>query len=264
MQYGVGLEGVDVEAATKAGVVVSNIPATTTGNAIATAEHGIFLCLALLRHLNDLPRRFDTEQCLGGLPIPQTLFGKRVTVVGYGAVGSVLCQYLQALGANVTAVRRTSWASSPPPEGIAGDISSHLHNNNILPTTDVLILACPLMPETKYLVNDTSVERLPAHALVVNIGRGPLVEYHAMLNALKAGDLGGYASDVGVGHPMKPSEPWDPLDELSQHPLTVFTPHIGGYSDHSYTKMAVALVDAIECIQQGTSPPVWMNRPGIT
>jgi lactate dehydrogenase-like 2-hydroxyacid dehydrogenase len=109
MQFGVGLEGVDVESATTKGIAVSNIPAQETLNAEATAEHGVFLAMSLLRHAHDLPRRFDAKE-LGGLPIPRTIYGKRVTVVGYGAVGSTLARYLTALGAHVTVVRRRPWS----------------------------------------------------------------------------------------------------------------------------------------------------------
>jgi phosphoglycerate dehydrogenase-like enzyme len=190
------------------------------------------------------------------------LHGKNVTVVGYGAVGSTLCRYLITLGARVTVIRR-EWPIQEADEDLTirkGTISSL---EDSLPGTDLLILACTLTPETWHLINNKTLSLLPEGALVINVGRGPLVEYGAILESLESGAIGGFASDVGVGHPTKPSEPWDPDDPLSKHPNTLFTPHVGGYCDISYREMANAVVDAVECVIRGDPPPVWVNRPGM-
>mmetsp|Transcript_26339 Transcript_26339/g.57088 ORF Transcript_26339/g.57088 Transcript_26339/m.57088 type:complete len:377 (-) Transcript_26339:165-1295(-) len=260
-QFGVGLERVDIDEATAHGIAVSNVPAVGSGNAESTAEHAIMLAMMLLRHVpTDLPRRFEAGE-LGGLPLPRTLYGKNVTVVGYGSVGSTLCRYLISLGANVTAVRNRKWCPIQDKEVIAKKLPCI---KEALPTTDVLILACTVTPVTWHLMNEETIDLLPDGALVVNVGRGPLVEYDAMLKALKSGKVGGFASDVGVSHPTKPSEPWDPIDELSLLPNTIFTPHVGGYCDISYGEggsITAAVVESIECIIRCEAPPVWFNKP---
>jgi phosphoglycerate dehydrogenase-like enzyme len=257
MQFGVGLEGVDVERATAKGIAVSNIPAQNTLNAEATAEHALFLAMSLLRYAYDLPRRFDAKE-LGGLPIPRAIYGKRVTVVGYGAVGSTVARYLTALGAHVTVVRRRPWSAEDNNDDSSIQRAQSLIH--ALPTTDLVILACPATPETLHMMNDDTLALLPEGALLVNVGRGPLVEHGAILRALDSGRVGAFASDVGVGHPDKPSEPWDPSDPLSRHPRALFTPHIGGYCDSSYQNMSEAVVRAIECVIRGEPPPVWVNK----
>uniref|UniRef100_A0A7S4HHJ2 D-isomer specific 2-hydroxyacid dehydrogenase NAD-binding domain-containing protein n=1 Tax=Odontella aurita TaxID=265563 RepID=A0A7S4HHJ2_9STRA len=260
-QFGVGLERVDVEEATRNGIAVSNVPAIGSGNAEATSEHALFLAMSLLRRaFHDLPRRFEDGE-LGGLPLPRTLRGKHVTVVGYGAVGSTLCHYLVTLGAHVTAVRRREWCPIRDEEVKVKMLPCIKES---LPTTDIVILACTATPETWHLLNDDTIALLKPGALVVNVARGPLVEYNAILEAVKTGAVGGFASDVGVGHPSKPSEPWDPHDELSRHPNTIFTPHVGGYCDISYGehgKITEAVVNSIECAIRGKPPPNWVNRP---
>jgi phosphoglycerate dehydrogenase-like enzyme len=257
MQYGVGLEGVNIRRATQLGIAVSNIPSLATGNAQATAEHALFLSISLLRYaMHELPRRFISRE-LGGLPIPRTLKGKRVTVVGYGAVGSTLCRYLSVMGAHVTAVRHQKWSDD---DTASLEIQRCTSLRDALPTTQLLILACKMTPETHHLLNHDTISLLPHGALVTNVGRGPLVQHEAILKALESGAVGGFASDVGVGHPTKPSEPWDPNDVLSQHPNVLFTPHVGGYCDASYSQMANCVVDAIECVLSGNPPPVWVNR----
>lgn len=265
-QYGVGLERVDIQAATRHGIAVSNVPAAGSGNAESTAEHALMLSMMLLRHVHsDLPRRFENRQ-LGGLPLPRTLHGKRVTVVGFGSVGSLLCEYLVALGAHVTAIRNREWCPVQDEHVVVAEKVSCI--TRALPTTDVLILCCQLTNETWHLLDTDMVKLLPRGALVVNVGRGPLVEYNAILTALQDGTIGGFASDVGVGgHASnKPSEPWDPTDELSLHPNTIFTPHVGGYCDESYGpegKITHAVVQAIESVIQGRPPRVWVNQPAI-
>jgi len=184
-------------------------------------------------------------------------------------VGSCLVRYLVTMGADVTVVRRRDWTSAT----VGGDNDNNPHDithdsirksnslSEALPGTQVLFLACPLTNETFHCINQDTISLLPKGALVVNIARGGLVEYNAMLEALRSGAVGGYASDVGIGHAEKPSEPWDPDDPISKLPHTLFTPHVGGYSDYAYTIMAQRIVDAIENVIQGKPPPVWVNRP---
>ena len=255
-QYGVGLEGVSMDEATRHGIAVANIPADGTGNAQSTAEHALLLSFSLLRFTkSELPRRIK-ERILGGLPPPRTLYRQNVTVVGYGSVGSTLCKYLTVMGAHVTAVRR-SW------ENRGGDLNVSVRSTVLeetLPTTDLLILACPVTPDTFHLMNKERISIMPKSSLIVNVGRGPLVEYSAIREAIESGHIGGFASDVGVGHPTKPSEPWDPDDELTKHPNVLFTPHVGGYSEYTYDVMAESVVDAIENIIARKPPNNWVNK----
>ena len=117
-----------------------------------------------------------------------------------------------------------------------------------------------MTPETHYLINQHSIQLLKPGALVVNVGRGPLVEYNAIFEALQdSGRVAGYASDVGVGHSSKPSEPWDPLDPLSLHPNTIFTPHVGGNCHVVVKNMAETIVDNLERIARGEAPLHWVN-----
>ena len=109
-----------------------------------------------------------------------------------------------------------------------------------------------------------TISLLPHDTLIVNVGRGPLVEYYAILEALNNNTIGGFASDVGVGHPTKPSEPWDPENELSKHPNTLFTPHVGGYFDISYGyhgSITETFIDYIECTVHNKPPHLWVNLP---
>lgn len=257
LQFGVGLEGVDVEECSRLGIAVSNMPAHDSGNAEATAEHALYLILSLLRLHRELPRRFASSQ-LGGMPIPRQVSGKRATVVGYGAIGKRLCQYLRTMGAEVVAVRRRPWAEHEGAElrdrGDLGDLRTRFASQ-----TDVLALACPLNDETRGLLGTDLISVLKPGCVAVNVGRGPLADHDAVLLALNTGALKGFASDVGVGHPHKPPEPWDPLDELSLHPAALFTPHVGGVTDGSYGNMGMMCARAVLRVREGKPPVVWVN-----
>lgn len=258
IQYGVGLERVNIDAATNAGVAISNVPGDGSRNAEATSEHALFLAMSLLRHAKyDLNRRFMKQQ-LGGFPIPQTLYNKRVTVVGYGSIGTVLCRYLVTMGAKkVMVVRNRCWSLS---QNSDDSIEKMNKLEDALPETDILFLACTVTPKTLHMINEDRISLLPRGSYIVNVGRGPLVEYHAILNAIKTGQVGGFASDVGVGHPTKVSEPWDPTDELSNSENVIFTPHTGGYCDYPFEHMSHKIVDAVHAIVDGKPPPVWINQ----
>eukprot|EP00451_Oxyrrhis_marina_P028086 CAMPEP_0204358378 /NCGR_PEP_ID=MMETSP0469-20131031/36472_1 /ASSEMBLY_ACC=CAM_ASM_000384 /TAXON_ID=2969 /ORGANISM="Oxyrrhis marina" /LENGTH=343 /DNA_ID=CAMNT_0051346237 /DNA_START=1 /DNA_END=1028 /DNA_ORIENTATION=+ len=254
VQFGTGLEGVDRETATKLGITVSNMPADSCGNAEGTAELAVYLAVALLKHPAHMQRVFESGT-LGGVNLVRQLKGQRVTVVGFGAVGRVLCNALMALGAEVRAVRRT-WSEDDPVAAQLADKASSIDEfrTRLAPTTDVLIAACPLTPETRGLVDAALVAALPPRACVINIGRGPLVDHGAVLAALDSGKLAGFATDVGVGHPEKPSEPWSAEDALARHPNAIFTPHVGGATETSYGKMAELAVKCIEAVRGGRAP----------
>jgi len=208
----------------------------------------------------NLQERFQ-QRILGGLPVPRTLYQKRVTVVGYGAVGSLLVEYLVQLGARVTVIRKQPWEKEFVHAGHHKCKFQTCHTlEDALPHTDVLFLACTMTLETFHLLNAKTLGLLPLGALVVNVGRGPLVEYASMVEALTSQHIGGYASDVGIGHDSKVSEPWDPSDPLSQLPNVIFTPHVGGYCDYSYSTMGQSVMEAICAVQQGKPPPVWVNQ----
>jgi len=117
-----------------------------------------------------------------------------------------------------------------------------------------------MTPETHHLLSNEFISLLPPGALVVNVGRGPLVEYRAIYDALQRNHVAGFASDVGVGHATKPAEPWDPTDPLSQHPNTIFTPHVGGNCDVVVTNMADIIVNNLELVLDGKPPRHWTNK----
>ncbi|CAI7863994.1 unnamed protein product [Closterium sp. NIES-53] len=108
VQFGVGLEGVDVTAATARGIRVGRIPSADTGNAVSCAEHAIYLALALLRKQRRMQESIQQQRL--GQPIGQTIFGKSALIVGYGGIGKALAARLRAFGVTWLGGVRRGWA----------------------------------------------------------------------------------------------------------------------------------------------------------
>jgi phosphoglycerate dehydrogenase-like enzyme len=189
------------------------------------AEHALALTLAAARRLNLLIRaqvghRWAGE--LGGMqPVREvdsfrTLREARVAIWGFGGIAGTLAPYLAALGAHVTGIANTAGQRHGFPVVVAADFP------RLLPSTDVLIMILPATPDTMRALNADVLALLPAHAWLVNVGRGSTVDEAAVLDALRGGRLGGAALDVFDTEPLPPgSGLWD-------EPNVIITPHAAG------------------------------------
>jgi phosphoglycerate dehydrogenase-like enzyme len=192
---------------------------------LTVTEHALALVLAAARRLNLLVRaqvghRWAGE--LGGLqPVApvgsfRTLRGARVAIWGFGGIAGTLAPHLKALGASVTGVARSAGERDGFPVVATSGLA------DLLPRTDVLVMILPSTPETDHALDAGLLARLPAHAWLVNVGRGSTVDEAALLDAVRAGRLGGAALDVFETEPLPPdSGLWD-------EPNVIITPHAAG------------------------------------
>lgn len=238
-QFGVGLEGVDLDAARRLGIAVANVPSGETGNSVAVAEWVLFLMLALARNYPEAASAVRRGRL--GEPVGTVLFGKRAGVVGLGNLGRAIAARLKALGMEVWAVHRNP---GPVPlenldfVGGPGDLGA------VVEASDFLVLAVPLTPETRGLIGRREFARMKPSAYLINVSRGPVVEYDALLEALNEGRIAGVGLDVFW------SEPPDPQDPLFRHNV-IASPHIGGVTDFSYDLMAKAVAENVERLRRG-------------
>lgn len=264
VQFGVGLEGVDLDAAAKLGVSVLNMPASDSGNAEATAEHAVFLCMAAMRGVHRLRESFANRKL--GEPIGYSLQKKKVMLVGYGAVGQSLAKMLKGFQCEVRASRRT-WASSPPQSSSSSasmtngdddvlaeriDANDNAAMQKNIAQADAVFVTCVLNESTRGLVNADFLNVMRDDAFLINVARGPVIDYDALLDTLQRGRLGGVGLDVYW------NEPFDPTDPIVTQFERVFaTPHVGGVTDVSYRKMGYVLVDTCMALMQDKSalPP---------
>lgn len=245
MQFGVGLEGVDIDSATKAGIKVARIPGDTSGNALSCAEHAIYLILALLRNQKEMESCVQKMQA--GVPIGQSLFGKTVFILGYGNIGKELALRLKAFGVHILATKR-SWKLADATNGVTDLVDEKGGSEQVLDfasKSDIVVTCCSLTPETAGIINAKFLSALKKGAYLVNVARGGLLDYKAVKAALEADYLGGLGMDVAW------FEPFDPADPILQHSNVILTPHIAGVTELSYRNMAKVIANAALHIQAG-------------
>jgi len=178
-----GFDHMDLFAARKRGMRVARVPAYSPH---AVADHTLALLLTLVRRIHlaqDKVRRGDF--CLQGL-MGFDLNGKVAGVVGLGKIGRLVVRRLQAFGCTVVA--HDPYTSL---EGVP-----NLTLNEMLEQVDILSLNCPLTPETRHLLNAERLAKMKSQAVIVNTGRGALIDTQALIDALRKGRLGGAALDV--------------------------------------------------------------------
>jgi phosphoglycerate dehydrogenase-like enzyme len=192
---------------------------------LTVTEHTLALVLAAARRVHLLTRAQTEHRWageLGGMqPVEETgnfrtLRGARVVIWGFGGIAGTLAPHLAALGATVTGVARTAGQR----HGFAVVTPEALPD--LLPTTDVLIMILPATPDTERVLDAAVLAYLPAHAWLVNVGRGATVDEAAVLAAIRSGRLGGAALDVFETEPLPPeSGLWD-------EPTVIISPHAAG------------------------------------
>lgn len=232
MQYGVGLEGIDIAAATNHGIKVARIPSGKTGNAASCAEMAIYIMLGLLR--------------------------KQVFIMGFGNIGIELAKRLRPFGVRILATKR-NWASSVPNgfnsteptsqngthEDLVDEKGSHEHIYEFAKISDIVVCCLTMNNETAGIINKKFVSSMRKGGLLVNIARGGLLDYEAVYNSLKSGHLGGLGIDVAW------TEPFDPDDPILKFPNVLLTPHVAGVTECSYRFMAKVVGDVAIQLQSG-------------
>lgn len=226
--YSAGLENVDLAAAEARGVAVTN-----TSHILAedVANTALALALAVTRRVvaADAFVRAGKWPAQPAYPVGRSLTRMTVGVVGFGAIGSAVARRLQAVGARVV-------YSGPRRKPV--DLAFYDDVARMAADSDMLILTCPLTPETRGLVTAEVLEALGPRGFLVNIARGPVVDEAALIAALARGELAGAALDVFENEPHVPQA-------LIDDPRLVLTPHIGSGTEETRQAMGDNVVDEL-------------------
>jgi len=198
-------------------------------NATQTAEMAVTLLLAAAKWLvpyDQALRKRDWRPRYQEPPRAVMLAGRRVLILGFGHIGQHVGRVCQALGMNVTGVRRDPTAPRPP--GLSAAVFGPDRLPALLPEADVLVITVPLTEQTRGLLDEAALNLLPDGALLVNVGRGEVVDERALYQALLSGKLGGAGLDVWYQYPRDEASRAGtapshyPLYELEQ---VVLSPH---------------------------------------
>lgn len=236
---GVGLDNIDLEAANRHGVVVS---AALGINAVAVGELTLGLALALLRKVTELDS--STRKGEWNRKAGVEISGKTWGMLGFGATARALAKLLK--GFDVTILAYDPFAKIDP--DFAKDTKTTLVSlDDVISRSDVISLHMPATPETTKVINSERLSKMRSHAVIVNVGRGELIDEVALEHALTAHTISGAALDVRESEPPKDSRYRD-------LPNVILTPHIAGITQESQAKINEVLVNEVRSALTGGSP----------
>lgn len=246
-----GYDVVDVEAAARRGVIVTNVPTYGTDS---VAQHVLALILELVRpvapHAEAVRRggwSTSPDWCFALTPI-ESLAGKTLGLVGVGRIGLAVARIGAAMDMRVVA-HDVDW---PDEQRLAGLTVERLSLDDLFACADVVSLHCPLTAESHHLVDADRLARMKSSAILVNTSRGPLIDGAALAAALTAGAIAGAGLDVLEVEPPPPDHP------LLQAPNCVVTPHIAWYARGARARLMEVAAANLEAFLAGA--PV--NRVG--
>ncbi len=234
---GVGVDNVDIDAATRKGIVVMNVPA---GNTVSACEHTWALILSLLRNVSPSHQalkegRWDKKKYKG-----TELYGKTLGILGLGKIGCEVGKRAGAFGMKIIAC--DPYAS----EEMAGELSARLVEfDELLEKSDIITIHSPLNDKTRNLFNAESISRMKKSAFLVNCARGGIVNEEDLSEALEKGVIKGAALDVYPKEPVTDS----PVFKMDS---AVCTPHLGAATSEAQERVAVEIVkQAVHYLETG-------------
>jgi len=221
---GVGVDNIDVAAATKRGIVVMNAPG---GNTITTAEHAISLLLSLARHIPQATAsiregKWEKKKFMG-----TEITGKTLGIIGLGQIGRIVAA--RAKGLSMKVVASDPYVTKEAATGLGVEL---IPLDDLLSRADFITLHVPRLEETKHMICKETISRMKEGVRIINCARGEVVHLDDLYGALESGKVAGAALDVYPEEPPAPSWP------IFQHPNVIFTPHLGGSTGEAQEKVA--------------------------
>lgn len=246
---GVGIDNVDLAAASEYGCLVVNAP---TANTVAAAEHGIALLCALARNVSQADSsmkegRWDRTKYVG-----VSMVGKTLAIMGFGKVGGEVARRAKGLG--MTVIAHDPYASEERAAAIGVKLVSF---DDALATADFFSLHMPLTAGTKNLFNDEAFAKMKKGARIVNVARGGVIEDAALVRALDAGIVAGAALDVFEVEPPPADNP------LVGRPEVICTPHLGASTVEAQEEVAYEIAEAVIGALKGELTSSVVNAPMV-
>ncbi|MFT4124209.1 MAG: phosphoglycerate dehydrogenase [Microbacteriaceae bacterium] len=244
---GVGLDNVDIKAATTAGVMVVNAP---TSNIISAAELTVGHILSLARHIPAAHASLAAGTWKRSKYTGTELFEKTVGIIGLGRIGALITARLQAFGMSVVAYDPYITSARAQQLGV-----TLMSLEELLAASDFITIHMPKTPETTGMIGAEQLRLMKPSAHIVNVARGGLIDERALFEALSAGTIAGAGLDVFVSEPPTDS-PLLGLDNV------VLTPHLGASTDEAQEKAGVAVARSVKLALEGELVPDAVNVAG--
>jgi D-3-phosphoglycerate dehydrogenase / 2-oxoglutarate reductase len=246
---GIGVDNVDVKAATQKGVIVMNTP---FGNSITTAEHAISMMMALARQIPEADRSTQAGKWEKSRFMGVELFNKTLGVIGCGNIGSIVAD--RAVGLKMRVVAFDPFLS---PERAKQLGVEKVELDDLFRRADFITLHTPLIEKTKNIVDARSLALCKKGVRIVNCARGGLIDEKALLDGLKSGQVAGAALDVFEVEPAKDNP-------LFGHPNLICTPHLGAATGEAQENVALQVAEQMaDYLLKGAISNA-VNFPSIT
>ncbi|RDX58265.1 D-3-phosphoglycerate dehydrogenase 2, chloroplastic, partial [Mucuna pruriens] len=245
---GVGIDNVDLQAATEFGCLVVNAP---TANTIAAAEHGIALLAAMARNVAQADASTKAGKWLRNKYVGVSIVGKTLAVMGFGKVGSEVARRAKGLGMHVIA--HDPYAPADRARAIGVDLVSF---DQAISTADFISLHMPLTPNTNKVFNNNTFAKMKKGVRIINVARGGVIDEDALVRALDSGIVSQAALDVFTEEP--PSKD----SKLVQHENVTITPHLGASTKEAQTPVSILLCSIHHLLTKYT-PPILTYQEGV-
>lgn len=244
---GVGLDNVDIKAATNAGVMVVNAP---TSNVISAAELAIGQLFALARHIPDANASLKAGEWKRSKFTGVEFYEKTIGIVGLGRIGTLVAQRLAGFGVNL--IGYDPYVTPARAEQIGVTLATL---DEVMAKSDFITIHIPKTPETTGLISTEQFKIAKPNLRIVNCSRGGIIDEDALYEALKSGQIAGAGLDVFVQEPPKES----PLLTL---PNIVVTPHLGASTDEAQEKAGISVAKSVRLALAGDLVPDAVNVAG--
>ena len=247
---GVGVDNVDVPAATRQGIVVVNSP---EGNTIAAAEHALAMMLSLSRHIPHANESVKNNQWDRKSFIGTEVYKKTLGVVGLGKIGSHVATAARAMGMKLLAY--DPFISIERAEQLGCRL---VEMDLLFRESDYITLHIPKTAETAHLINAEALAKMKPGVRIVNCARGGIIDEEALAEALKEGKIAGAALDVFESEPLGES----PLRSLGKE--VILTPHLGASTEEAQVNVAIDVAEQIRDVLLGLPARSAVNIPGLS
>ncbi len=252
VRYGIGVDNIDLDAATKRGIPIANVPDYCIGT---VADHAFAHLLALNRKILMADKFVRTGEYMGAWTSPSDkikgfdLEGKVLGIIGLGKVGRALVARAKGFGMKVRAY------DPYIDEEVAKELTLELVDlDTILKESDFVSIHAPLLPETRGMIGERELKLMKKTAYLINVARGPIVDEKALNKALKENWIAGAGIDV---YEKEPPDPENPLFKLEN---VVLTPHIAWYTEDALWRLEMSAVNEAIRILQGRLPKNLVNK----
>jgi D-3-phosphoglycerate dehydrogenase / 2-oxoglutarate reductase len=242
-RYGVGVDTIDLKAATDLGIVVCNVPDYCLDE---VADHAVALILSLVRKTAFFDRKVKSGRWDFRLGMPiHRLQGKTLGLVGCGKIGLKVANRISAFGVKVTAF--------DPYLKDAGEWITLTDLDTVL-KSDIISIHCPLNESTRHLISEEAFGKMEQAPLLINTSRGPIVDEQALIRALETRRLGGAGLDVLEKEPPDPDHPFLKMENV------ILTPHTSFFSQESISELKRRVAQNVRHVLEGEMPESVVNR----